>query len=84
MWAGSEVFVTVLAVILILRGAQRVLHGRWRFRHEWFAFILVFPLILGLYLWIANYRDIFLFGGGILFVFWALYVREIMDDLQRK
>jgi hypothetical protein len=84
LWKDSEYFFLVFFSAILFRIFHRIIHGDWKFRHEWFAFIFVFPLILGAYIWIRIYETLFLLVGGALFVLWATYVREMVMYLESR
>lgn len=81
-WLNSKFFITVLIGFISARFLYRVLYGKWRLRHEWLAYSIVFPLLLGAYLWVKEYELIFVLLASFLFAFWILYIREIILDLE--
>lgn len=82
IWLNSKFFITLLVGYISVRIIHRVISKRWKFRHEWFGFAIIFPLILGIYIWVREFEAAFVVLTSSLFALWLLYVREMVLNLE--
>src|SRR3546814_7186970 len=80
IWLNSKFFITLLFGYISTRIIHRIISRKWRFQHEWFGFAIIFPLILGVYIWVRDFEAAFVVLGCLLFALWLLYVRERSEE----
>ena len=82
LWLNSKFFITLLVGYISMRIIHRIVSRKWKFRHEWFGFSIIFPLILGGYIWVREFEVAFITLTSLLFALWLLYVREMVLNLE--